>query len=501
MSVTDYEARFSELSRHVLMILPTDVERVQRFVAGLHSGIHASMAREVEMGNSYHLVVEIARRIEGYRQRFREQMQRDKRTRFSGEFIGAPAGGRGHFGRGQPSRPPYSAPPPPRGVPARPYFSSMPESSYRPPAIQGSFSGHSGHQGSSSAYFSAMPESSYHPPALQGSPGGYSGHQGQTSEQQSTAPRGCYECGDPSHIKRHFPSLRGKAVQQTQQPMISAPVVAPVVWPPRGGGKIGMGHSRGRGQAGGGQPGGALARFYAFPTRPDAVALDAMITGTISVCGGGASVLFDPGSTYSYASSIFAHFLDIPREFLGTPIYVSTPVGKGIKVDPKKIEAVQSWPHLTSATEIRSFLGLTGYYHRFVDGFSFIAAPLTRLTQKGSQFCWFNDCETSFQKLKTALTTTPVLVLSSDLGMYTVYCDGSCIGLGCVLMQEGRVIAYASCQLKPHKKNYHVYDSELAAIVLVLKIWRHYLYGVSCEVYTNHRSLQHLLNQKDLNLR
>ncbi|XP_070039887.1 uncharacterized protein [Nicotiana tomentosiformis] len=95
MSVTDYEAIFSELSRHALMILPTDAERVQRFVAGLHPSIRASMAREVEMGTDYQLVVEISRRIEGYRQRGREQMQQDKRTRFLGEFRGAPARGRG----------------------------------------------------------------------------------------------------------------------------------------------------------------------------------------------------------------------------------------------------------------------------------------------------------------------------------------------------------------------------------------------------------------------
>ncbi|XP_070034841.1 uncharacterized protein [Nicotiana tomentosiformis] len=265
MSVTDYEARFSKLSRHALMILPTDTERVRRFVAGLHSSIHASMAREVEMGTSYQLVMEIACSIEGYRQRGREQMQWDKRSHFSGEFRGAPAGGRGHFGRGQPSRPPYSAPPPPRGVPARPYFSAMPESSYRLPAIQGSFSGYSGHQGSSNAYFSAMPESSYRPPTFQGSTSGYSGHQGQTSGQQSTTPRGCYECGDPSHMKRHCPRLRGKAMQQGQQPMITTPVVAPTVRLPRGGGHVGWSSPRGGGQVGGGQPGGAPARFYAFP--------------------------------------------------------------------------------------------------------------------------------------------------------------------------------------------------------------------------------------------
>uniref|UniRef100_A0A1S4A240 Uncharacterized mitochondrial protein AtMg00860-like n=1 Tax=Nicotiana tabacum TaxID=4097 RepID=A0A1S4A240_TOBAC len=100
-------------------------------------------------------------------------------------------------------------------------------------------------------------------------------------------------------------------------------------------------------------------------------------------------------------------------------------LGKGIKAYPKKIEAVQSWPRPTLVAEIMSFLGLEGYCCRFVQGYSSIAAPLNRLTQKGVSFHWFDDCEASFQKLKTAWTTIPVLVFPSSLGMYTVYCDNS----------------------------------------------------------------------------
>ena len=136
-----------------------------------------------------------------------------------------------------------------------------------------------------------------------------------------------------------------------------------------------------------------------------------------------------------------------------------------------------------------------------MEGFSSIAAPMTRLTQKGVQFRWLDECEVSFQKLKTVLTTAPVLVLPTGSGPYTVYCDASRIGLGAVLMQEGKVIDYASRQLKIHEKNYPVHDLELAAIVHALKIWRHYLYGVTCEVYTDHKSLQYLFKYKELNLR
>ncbi|XP_070046131.1 uncharacterized protein [Nicotiana tomentosiformis] len=116
-------------------------------------------------------------------------------------------------------------------------------------------------------------------------------------------------------------------MQQGQQPMITAPAATPAVRQSIGRGKAGRGRPRGGGQAGGGQPGGAPARCYAFPGRPDAVASDVMITYIISVCGRDVSILFDPRSTYSYVSSLFAHFLDIPRESLGTHVYVSTFVG------------------------------------------------------------------------------------------------------------------------------------------------------------------------------
>ena len=100
-----------------------------------------------------------------------------------------------------------------------------------------------------------------------------------------------------------------------------------------------------------------------------------------------------------------------------------------------------------------------------------------------------DECYVSFQKLKTLLTTAPILTLAVEGEGFVVYCDASRIGLGCVLMQKGKVIAYASRHLKVHEKNYPIHDLELAAVVFSLKIWRHYLYGVHCEVFTDHRSL------------
>ena len=150
------------------------------------------------------------------------------------------------------------------------------------------------------------------------------------------------------------------------------------------------------------------------------------------------------------------------------------------------------WPRLTNVTEIISFLGLAGYYRKFIKDFSKITAPLTRLTRKQEKFVWSEACEQSFQKLKECLTSAPVLSLPEETRLFTVYCDASRVGLGCVLMQNGRVIAYASRQLRKHEENYSTPDLELAAMVFALKIWRHYLYGEKCQIYTDHKSLQYI---------
>ena len=155
---------------------------------------------------------------------------------------------------------------------------------------------------------------------------------------------------------------------------------------------------------------------------------------------------------------------------------------EGIFVDPKKIKAILKWERPTNMTEIRSFLGLAGYYRRFVEGFSAIASPMTKLTRKEVKFEWSKECEQSFQELKKRLTTAPVLTLPEGQEGFIVYSDASNKGLGCVLMQKGKVIAYASRQLKPHEVNYPVHDLELAAVVFALRIWRHYLYGAQVQI-------------------
>ena len=169
---------------------------------------------------------------------------------------------------------------------------------------------------------------------------------------------------------------------------------------------------------------------------------------------------------------------------------------EGIRVDPAKIEAVVNWKPPRSVTEVRSFLGLAGHYRRFVKGFSVIASPLTKLLRKGVKFEWSYKCHNSFEQLNEMLVEALVLMLPTSGKEYTLYSDASDIGLGCVLMQDGKVVAYASRQLKPHEQNYPTHDLELVAVVFALKIWRHYLYKEKCRIYTYHKSLEYMLTQK-----
>ncbi|GJY33531.1 putative reverse transcriptase domain-containing protein [Tanacetum coccineum] len=187
----------------------------------------------------------------------------------------------------------------------------------------------------------------------------------------------------------------------------------------------------------------------------------------------------------------------IPKvQFLGHVID-----SRGIHVDPAKIESIKDWASPKTPTEIRQFLGLAGYYRRFIEGFSKIAKSMTKLTQKGIKFDWGEKEENAFQLIKQKLCSAPILALPEGSEDFVVYCDASHKGLGAVLMQREKVIAYASRQLKVHEKNYTTHDLELGSVIFALKIWRHYLYGTRCTVFTDHKSLQHILDQKELNMR
>nr|ADB85418.1 putative retrotransposon protein [Phyllostachys edulis] len=129
-------------------------------------------------------------------------------------------------------------------------------------------------------------------------------------------------------------------------------------------------------------------------------------------------------------------------------------------------------------------------YSKFIENFSKIARPLTQLLRKEKKFEWSAECKESFQLLRELLTKAPVLTLPNIHKSFDIYCDASHHGLGCVLMQDGRVVAYASRQLRPHEVNYPTHDLELAAVVHASKIWRYYLIGNRCEIYTDHKSLK-----------
>ncbi|GJS49718.1 putative reverse transcriptase domain-containing protein [Tanacetum coccineum] len=194
-------------------------------------------------------------------------------------------------------------------------------------------------------------------------------------------------------------------------------------------------------------------------------------------------------------SSVYSK-IDLRVKFLGHVID-----SQGIHVDPSKIESVKDWESPKTATEIRQFLCLAGYYRRFLKGFSKIVKPMTKLTQKKVKFDWGDKAEAAFQLIKQKLCNAPILALPEGSEDFIIYCDASIKGLGVVLMQREKVIAYASRQLKIHEKNYTTHNLELGAVVFALKIWRHYLYGTKCTVFTDHKSLQHILDQKELNMR
>ncbi|WVZ81249.1 LOW QUALITY PROTEIN: hypothetical protein U9M48_028644 [Paspalum notatum var. saurae] len=160
---------------------------------------------------------------------------------------------------------------------------------------------------------------------------------------------------------------------------------------------------------------------------------------------------------------------------------------KGVAVDPSKVECVLNWKQPKTVTEIQSFLGLAGYYRRFIKDFSKTAKPMTSLTKKNARYSWSTKCEEAFQSLKESLTTAPVLAQPDVTKPFEVYCDAFGNGLGCVLMQGGRVVAYASRQLRKHEANYPIHDLLLAAVIHALKIWRHYLPGNTCKIYTDHK--------------
>uniref|UniRef100_A0A2N9J5B5 RNA-directed DNA polymerase n=1 Tax=Fagus sylvatica TaxID=28930 RepID=A0A2N9J5B5_FAGSY len=174
---------------------------------------------------------------------------------------------------------------------------------------------------------------------------------------------------------------------------------------------------------------------------------------------------------------------------------------QGIQVDEEKVRAIQDWPSPTSVGNVRSFHGLASFYRRFVKDFSSLAAPLTEVIKKNVGFRWGEEQEKAFQLIKEKLTNAPLLSLPNFSKTFEIECDASGVGIGAVLMQEGRPIAYFSEKLSGAALNYPTYDKELYALVRALETWQHYLWPKEFVIHTDHESLKHLKGQHKLNKR
>jgi hypothetical protein len=176
--------------------------------------------------------------------------------------------------------------------------------------------------------------------------------------------------------------------------------------------------------------------------------------------------------------------------------YLGHLVGKAdVRVDPKKIEAMQDWPHPKTLKILRGFLGLTGYYRKFVKNYGKIVAPLTALL-KNNSFTWTPTAAQDFQTLKMAMCTTPVLALPDFTKTFVLECDASGKGIGVVLMQEGRPLAFTSKQLSERNLGKSIYEKEMLAILHVVDLWRPYLLGKCFQIKTDHQSLKYFLEQR-----
>jgi hypothetical protein len=174
---------------------------------------------------------------------------------------------------------------------------------------------------------------------------------------------------------------------------------------------------------------------------------------------------------------------------------------EGVALDPDKIRSIMEWPTPKHISDIRSFIGLAGYYRIFIKGFSKIGCPITSLQKKGVKFLWTPKCEERFQTLKHLLTHAPMLKIVDPKTDFLVCTDACKEGLGGFLIQEGSVVCYESRKLNEHEVNYVTHDLELVAIVHALKILRHYLLGRKFVLMTDHCGLRHLFDQPKRNAR
>ncbi|GMI66644.1 hypothetical protein HRI_000333700 [Hibiscus trionum] len=174
---------------------------------------------------------------------------------------------------------------------------------------------------------------------------------------------------------------------------------------------------------------------------------------------------------------------------------------KGLEVDKEKVKAIEEWPRPASISQVRSFHGLASFYQRFVPNFSTIAAPLTSVIKKNANFFWGGDQEKSFNDIKECLIHAPLLTLPDFNKTFEIECDASGVGIGAVLSQGGRPIAYFSEKLSGAALNYPTYDKEMYALVRAMETWQHYLWPKEFIIHTDHEALKHIRGQHKLNKR
>jgi hypothetical protein len=170
---------------------------------------------------------------------------------------------------------------------------------------------------------------------------------------------------------------------------------------------------------------------------------------------------------------------------------------EGVKVDPEKIKAITEWPKPKNISKLRGFLGLTGYYRRFIKNYAHLTTPLSNLLKKNS-FKWDNSAQECFETLKRVMSSTPVLATPDFAKPFVVECDASRIGIGAVLKQDGHPIAFESRKLNKKEELKSTYNKEMLAIVHALAKWRQYLLGSKSSIRIDHNSLQYLLRQKNI---
>jgi hypothetical protein len=246
-----------------------------------------------------------------------------------------------------------------------------------------------------------------------------------------------------------------------------------------------------------------------------------VLAGTFFLIDRPIIILFDLGASHDFMSFTYAKKAKLSLVALGAPYVISTLRARvdagqvikevpflghvvsleGIVVDPSKMKEVLDCKPPMIVSEVRSFLGLVGYYQRFIPNFSKIVKPVTELLKKESKYVWSDACDEGFKLMKKLLTTSPMLAQPNTDKLFNVYCDASSTGLGGVLMQEGRVISYSSRQFRHHEEHYPTHDLKLAAVVMTLRTWRHYLLGIMVHIYTDRKSLKYIFIQLDLNMR